>query len=139
MNNPYAYPAQTTANFQINSCSNRFLAWVQEGRIMADSPGGPRPVGVILETYQELETTAAGYRDRLAELGEIEIPLTQEQINEKLLAELREERTARNRLMALLEDLTGPLGQEVRNGAEKSADGGGGRSAAGHAEPAAGE
>lgn len=127
-----------TANLQMNSYSNRFFAWIQDGRIFTDSPDGPRPIGVALDIHQELEATAAGYRDRLIELGEIEIPLTQEQINEKIMVELREERAAREKLMALIDDLTSPL-KEVSNGLEKPSVGSPDRNAPNHAGPASGE
>lgn len=127
-----------TANLQMNSYSNRFFAWIQDGQIFADSGSGPRSIGVPLEAYQEIEATAAGYRDRLIELGEIEIPLTQEQVNEKIMTELREERAAREKLMALIDGLTSPP-KEVNNGPEKSSVGSPDRNAPGHADSASGE
>lgn len=136
--NAQPYASHTIANLQMNSFNNRFFAWVQDGQIFADSGNGPRPIGVALEVHQELEATAAGYRDRLIELGEIEIPLTQEQINEKIMAELREERAAREKLMALIDDLTSPT-KEVKNGSEKSSVGSPERNAPGHADPTSGE
>ena len=123
-NSPYS---TTVANLSMNNYSNQFLAWFQDGRIFSTNANGqPQEIGVSLDAFRELETTAAGYRDRLIELGEIEVPLTQEQINEKLLSELKEERAAREKLMSLIDKLTGAPQEvkEVSNESEKHAVGG---------------
>lgn len=99
--NPYY--SQTSANFQVNSYNNKFFCWLQDGKIYTDSAEGSRPVGVTYDTYKELETTATEYKNRLVELGEIDVPLTQEQVNEKIIAELNEERAIRQKLSKILD------------------------------------
>jgi len=125
---PFNYASQTSASFQptYNPYNNRFVASLKDKNICAETSSGQQVVGVTLSAYQELEATAAQYRDRLIELGEIEIPLTQEQINAKLLAELKEERAAREKATAVLDRILGTNqgAKEVNDESEKPAVGG---------------
>lgn len=96
---------------------NKFFAYIQDNNIIADRSNGPAAIGVTMETYQTLKDTAAKYRDRLKELvpEEMEPPPTTEQINERLLSELKEERVIRQKLLTFIEELTGPKKEDVIN------------------------
>lgn len=125
----YPYGAQTSANIHMSSYNNRYVCWFQDGRIYSDSADGPRPVGVPLDAYQNLEATATEYKNRLIELGEIEVPLTQEQLNDNIMKELKEERAMRKKLMDVIENLS-TTSQHIVNKKEELLNG--------HEEPVCG-
>lgn len=112
---PYGAVSANMETYSSTSIQNKFLCYLQDQNIIADSPNGPTVIGVSVETYQSLKDTATKYRDRLLELvpDEMAPPLTQEEVNEKLMAELKAEREAREKLMAYLHELTTPK-QEVK-------------------------
>lgn len=122
----YPYMGENTqTNVQISNYSYRFMhGYIQDGRIFADAGQGLQQIGVTSEIYSSMENTAFEYRDRLIELGEIEVPLTQEQINEKLMSELKSVKEERTELTALIKTLANQLASnEVNNGSEKSNNG----------------
>lgn len=108
--NPYA---SYSANLQVNGYNPRFFAWVEDWKIIGDDNGTPREVGVTFEEYNRLKAEHSEYQQKLIEVGVIKLPLTQEQIMDKLMAELQEEKLARQRLMEFIDELTGPKKQEV--------------------------
>lgn len=117
----WAYPsygqAASLATYSSATFQNKFFAYIQDGNIIADGPNGPTAIGVVMETYQALKDTATKYRDRLKELvpEEMEPPPTIEQVNERLMLELKEERAVRQKLLTFIEELTGPKKEEVVN------------------------
>lgn len=103
---PYNYSSHTMAAYQPAPQNNKFIAYFQEGRIYTETSGGTQCVGVSDEIYQKVEKQAAEYEAELIKLGVIQVPLTQAQVNEKLMDELRAERESRTRLMSLVDELT---------------------------------
>lgn len=104
----WGYPSTTFESYASVSSRDKFLCYKQGQDIITDTGTGPMVVGVSVETYQALKDTATKYRDRLMELvpDEMAPPLTTEQINEQLVAELKASREASEKLMAVIHNLT---------------------------------
>jgi len=103
---PYNYSSHTMAAYQPVPQNNKFIAYFQEGRIYTETSGGTQCIGVSEDIYQKVEKQAAEYEAELIKLGAIQVPLTQEQINQKLMEELQAERDSRTKLMTLVDELT---------------------------------
>lgn len=113
----WSYPSYSQATFSSATFQNKFFAYIQDNNIIADGANGSTAIGVTIETYQALKDTATKYRDRLKELvpEEMEPPPTIEQVNERLMMELKEERAVRQKLLTFIEELTGPKKEEIVN------------------------
>lgn len=119
----YNMPDSTQiADFRVSNFTNSGFTrvFVKDGKIFSESNQGTNQIGVTLEVYQDLELTTTEYYNKLVELGVIEIPLTQEQINEKLMAELNSVKEERTKLASILETIANKLDMnEVKHGSEK--------------------
>jgi len=103
---PYNFSSHTMAAYQPTPQNNKFIAYFHEGRIYTETSGGTQCVGISEDIYQKVEKQAAEYEAELIKLGAIQVPLTQEQINQKLMEELQAERDSRTKLMSLVDELT---------------------------------
>lgn len=99
------------------STNKFFSAYTQGDNVMVDGPNGPMAIAVSIDVYNQLKDTAIKYRDRLKELvpEEMEPPLTTEQLNEKLMAELKEQKESMQKLMNFVNELTAPKQEPVIN------------------------
>lgn len=96
-----------TLSGHASSAGEYFYAWIKDSKVYARNPAGePMVVGVLLSKYNEVEATAKSFQERLIELGEIQVPLTQEQMTEQLLTELKEEKMLRNKMALLVEEMS---------------------------------
>lgn len=93
--------------------SQYFSGYIQDGKIYAQSWEGAQQIGVPLSVhadlhkqYDEVLAVTEGYKQRLIELGEIEVPLTQEQIIEQQAEQLRQSQELLALATAKLEELT---------------------------------
>lgn len=113
-NNPYDASSFNISGYTTSNPNKLFSAYTQGENVMVDGPNGPVAIAVSMESYNQLKDTAIKYRDRLKELvpEEMEPPLTTEQMNEKLMAELREQKESMQKVMAFINELTAPK-QEV--------------------------
>lgn len=90
-----------------------FHGYVQDGKIFHQSYEGIQQVGVtsllfqdLQRVHKELMDVCEAYKTRLIELGEIEIPLTQDQIIQQQAALLKENQELMKTLAAQVEALT---------------------------------
>lgn len=107
--NPYDSSSFNISGYT-TSGQNKFMAYTQGDNVMVDGQNGPMAIAVSIESYNQLKETTIKYRDRLKELvpEEMEPPLTTEQLNEKLMAELKDQKEAMQKLMNFVNELTAP-------------------------------
>lgn len=98
---------------QAANFSHYITGYIQDGKIYVQSYEGTQQVGVTYQAHTELEKerdylleTCETYKKRLIELGEIEVPPTQEEIIQQQAAELRETRALLERVSLTLDALT---------------------------------
>lgn len=105
-----------------NNNSNRFLVFIQDDRMVMDTPDGPKNVGITWEAYQKLDGITSEYYEILKTNDLLPKEVNPDTVvNEELLSalkaikeELRESKEEREQLKASLEntnklfnDLTG--------------------------------
>lgn len=100
--------SQTAAQFP-----HYINGYVQDGKIYTQTYEGTQQVGVTYQTYAdlqkqyaELDEIAEGYRARLIELKEIEIPLTQEELIQQQAQQLKESQALLARMAEKLDQMT---------------------------------